>query len=145
MGRGRRSVAVRPLRSAPEAVWLGVGQRWHLQKLDYRERLARLVKRMREPGGTSCGKRWLPLAYWVGWSRGLGSWLTYIMDRESSGRPRAYNPVISCTGLMQLWPGNVAYTGLPWSGRIRWLMDPENNLRAALRLYRECGANPWHL
>jgi len=103
------------------------------------------MQRMRHPGGTSCGRRWLPLAYYVGWPRSLGRWLAAIMDRESSGRPRAYNPVISCTGLTQIWPGNVAYTHLSWSGRIRWLMDPENNLRAALRLYREAGTSPWRV
>lgn len=110
-----------------------------------RDKLKRCVAKMRHPGGTSSGVRWSSLALWVGWPRSALPWLTYVIMRESSGRARAYNPVISCTGLTQIWPGNVAYTGLSWQGRIQWLMDPENNLRAALRLYKQCGTSPWAL
>jgi len=145
LGHGRLRVDPRPHRGADEAVWRDVQLRWRLQRRDFDDRVERLVQRMRRPGGTSCGSRWAPLARWVGWPRACIPTLIAIVDRESSGRARAYNPVISCTGLTQIWPGNVAYTRLSWAGRIAWLMDPENNLRAALRLYRQAGWAPWSL
>lgn len=90
---------------------------------------------MKHPGGSSNGVRWMPLARWVRWPASTLSQLAYIIMRESSGRERAYNGVIGCTGLLQIWPGNVSQ---PWR-----LMDAEYNLRQGLRLYRECGWSPW--
>lgn len=115
-------------------------RRWHKQRREIHQRWARLMGRMKHPGGTSCGRRWLPLAYWVGWPRSLGSWLAYIMDRESSGRERAYNPVIGCSGLLQIWPGNL-HAGESAAD----LFHAEFNLRVGLRLYREAGTSPWTL
>ena len=101
---------------------------------------------MLHPGGSSNGERWLPLAYWVGWAHSLGSWLASTMNRESSGQERVVNHVIDCTGLMQIWPGNIIHRlGLSWEAAVRWLMVAENNLRAALWLYYEAGVSPWAL
>jgi hypothetical protein len=92
---------------------------------------------MKNPGGTSSGTRWAPLALWVGWPRSALHTLTGMIWFESSGRERAYNPVIGCTGLCQVWPKHVTNrTGMPWSAAIRWLMVAENNLREALRIFR---------
>jgi len=77
------------------------------------------------------------LARHVGWPRYTLSQLAYIIQRESSGRQNAYNGVIGCTGLLQIWPGHVSD---PWR-----LTDPEYNLAVGLRLYRSSGWGPWAL
>ena len=106
---------------------------------------------MRRPGGHPSGERWLPLARWVGWPADQLGTLVYIMAKrggtgESGGCPGAFNDVIDCTGLMQMWPGHVTHRlHLSWSAAIRWLKVPENNLRAALRLWKQEGWSPWAL
>jgi hypothetical protein len=90
------------------------------------------------------------LARWVGWPDAQIGTLVYIMAKrggsgESGGRPGAHNPVIDCTGLMQIWPGNLTYLHISWHAKIAWLKNPENNLRAALRLWRKCGWEKWAL
>ena len=111
-----------------------------MDQRDYRDRTDKLVERMRAPGGTSSGVRWAPLARWVGWPQYAIGELTRIIYRESSGRERAYNGVIGCTGLAQVWPKHVTdRTGMSWSAAIRWLMIAENNLREALRIFRAQG------
>ena len=83
--------------------------------------------------------RWLPLARWVGWPASTLSHLAYIIFRESSGRERAYNPVIGCSGLLQVWPGHVS------AANRQRLFEAEYNLRVGLRLYRTAGWQPWAL
>ena len=92
---------------------------------------------MRNPGGTSSGTRWGPLALWVGWPRACIPNLVYIIMRESSGRPNAVNSSSGCAGLLQILPSNVSQ---PWR-----LFDPEYNLRQGLRVYRLAGWSPWAL
>jgi len=113
------------------------GRYWRHMRRDFRQRTGRLVARMRCPGGSSNGVRWIPLARHVGWPRYTLSQLAYIIQRESSGRQNAYNGVIGCTGLLQIWPGHVSD---PWR-----LTDPEYNLAVGLRLYRSSGWGPWAL
>ena len=91
---------------------------------------------MRHPGGAASGTKWLPLAQWVGWPRSCFGELAYIIMRESTGRPTAYNPS-GCSGLLQIAPGNVREPGR--------LFEPEYNLAQGLRLYREAGWSPWSL
>lgn len=132
---GRLRVERRPSRDAAASVWLAAMDRWQRQERDFRHRLARLVDRMRHPGGTSSGVRWLPLARWVGWPASTLSHLAYIIMRESSGRPRALNASSGCAGLLQIHPCH----------GVANVFDPEVNLRAGLRLYRQCGWSPWAL
>ena len=95
---------------------------------------------MKRPGGSSNGARWAPLALWVGWPRSAIHTLTSMIWYESSGRERAYNGVIGCTGLTAIWPKHVTdRTSMSWSAAIRWLMVAENNLREALRIFHAQG------
>lgn len=88
---------------------------------------------MKHPGGSSNGVRWMPLARWVGWPEYTLSTLAYIIMRESSGRARALNPSSGCAGLLQIHPCHGVANAF----------DPEVNLRAGLRLYRQSGWAPW--
>jgi hypothetical protein len=92
---------------------------------------------MRHPGGSSNGVRWKPLARYVGWPEYTLGTLTAIIMRESSGRERAYNSVIGCSGLLQIWPGHVSNPSR--------LFEAEYNLTVGLRLYRSSGWAPWAL
>jgi hypothetical protein len=87
---------------------------------------------MKHPGGSSNGVRWAPLARWCGWPESALHTLTGMIMCESSGRERAYNGVIGCTGLTQIWPGWVEKAR---DVAIRWLMVAENNLREALVIF----------
>ena len=132
--------AARPDRAAVAARWVDAAASWRADRHDYRARTERLVERMRKPGGTSSGTRWAPLALWVGWPRSAIHTLTGMIWFESSGRERAFNGVIDCTGLTQVWPKHVTdRTGMSWPAAIRWLMIAENNLREALRIFRAQG------
>lgn len=132
--------AAKPDRSAVAARWLGAGVGWRADARAYQRRTDKLVERMREPGGTSSGTRWAALALWVRWPRSAIHTLTGMIWFESSGRERAFNDVIDCTGLTQVWPKHVTdRTGMSWSAAIRWLMIAENNLREALRIFRSQG------
>ena len=124
-----------PARSAPEAAWQKAGRRLKHQTLDWRGKVKAGVARMRKPGGTSSGARWLPLARWVGWPEHTLSHLAYIIMRESSGRTTALNPSSLCSGLLQIHPCH----------GVARPFDPEVNLRAGLRLYRSSGWAPWAL
>ena len=126
-------------RSASEALWRSDGESWQQLKRTYVKRFNVYRHKMLHPGGCASGTKWLPLAAWVGWPNNTFSNLAYIIMRESTGRPDAYNGVIGCTGLLQIWPGNV-----PSSERYL-LTDPEYNLTAGLRLYRSSGWGPWAL
>ena len=128
-----------PVRAASETVWRTNGQGWQRLKRTYVKRFNAYRHKMLHPGGAASGTKWLPLASWVGWPGDTFSQLAYIIMRESTGRPDAYNGVIGCTGLLQIWPGNV-----PSADR-HLLVDPEYNLTAGLRLYRSSGWGPWAL
>jgi len=143
-------VAARPARSDSDDVWLARRAQWTAQCQKMSRLTKRMVARMRRPGGTPSGARWIPLARWVGWPEEQIGTLVYIMAKrggsgESGGRPGAHNPVIDCTGLMQIWPGNLTYLRISWRAKIAWLKNPENNLRAALRLWRRYGWEKWAL
>lgn len=128
----------RPQASDCDDEWLRAGQRWQLQERDYKLKAGRLLQGMRHPGGSSNGVRWKPLARWVGWPEYALGTLTGMIWYESSGRERAHNDVIGCTGLTQIWPAHVTKrTGMSWAAATRWLMVAENNLREALRIFRE--------
>jgi len=105
----------------------------------FRARTAKLHHRITHPGGSSNGVRWKPLARYVGWPEYALPRLSQIIMRESSGRPQAYNGMIGCSGLLQIWPGHVSA-----ANRSR-LFDPEYNLRVGLRLWRQQGWQPWTL
>lgn len=105
----------------------------------FRARTKVLHHRITHPGGSSNGKRWIPLARYVGWPESTLQTLAYIIMRESSGRAHAYNGVIGCSGLLQIWPGHVAA-----ANRSR-LFDPEYNLRVGLRLWLAQGWSPWRV
>ena len=126
----------RPPRLAAAAVWLDRAHRWRAQRRAFVVRTFALVQRMRHPGGSASGAKWLPLARFVGWPAATLSHLAAIIMRESSSRPWARNPS-GCTGLLQIWPGHVSDPA--------HLTDPEYNLRVGLRLYREAGWAPWAL
>jgi hypothetical protein len=135
----RLRVARPPSRRETESTWRSASAAWCRQTRELRDRLSRLLDRMRDPGGSSGGRRWLPLARWVGWPDGALPTLAAIITRESSGRERAYNGSSGCSGLLQLWPGHVAASQRPQ------LLTAEFNLRVGLRLYRESGWSPWAL
>ena len=135
--RGPVRVWKSPKRSADAKAWTKALRRWRHQARDWRAKVRAGRHAMRHPGGTSCGARWAALALWVGWPRGTLSHLTYIIGRESSGRPRAVNSSSGCTGLLQILRSHVPD---PWR-----LTDPEYNLRVGLRLYRRSGWSPWAL
>jgi len=125
----------RPARAESRARWLVAAREWRLDSREYRERTDALVARMKNPGGTSNGVRWMPLARWVGWpSYTLGT-LAYIIMRESSGRARALNASSGCAGLLQIHPCH----------GVANVFDPLVNLAAGLRLWRASGWGPWAL
>jgi hypothetical protein len=90
------------------------------------------------PYGERC-RQWWPLAEAVGWPRSQLSLMGAVMNRESTCRPGAYNPV-SCgrgnhaMGLMQL---------CGWVCPPNGCFDPESNLTAALHLWERSGWCPW--
>lgn len=86
--------------------------------------------------GSSVG-RWVSLASRVGWPRAQWGQLFYVINRESRGQPAVVNSVIGCTGLLQIWPGNVTEPGR--------LTDAKYNLSQGLKLYRAAGWSPWAL
>ena len=132
-----RRLPRRPDRLAPVHVWESFLGAVHRDHRFCERHLDRCLTRMRSPGGSSSGTRWLPLARWVGWPQSALPHLAYIIQRESSGRPTAVNPSSGCTGLLQILRSHVSD---PWR-----LTDPEYNLRVGLRLYRQAGWSPWAL
>lgn len=118
-------------------MWLAAAEHWRAQRRDLVARLGRLVDRMRHPGGSSNGVRWLPLARWVGWPRYALHNLAWLIKNESSGRERA----VSATndhGLVQFNAPSWAGT---WGRRMRCsffphVYDPELNLRFALYVFK---------
>lgn len=134
----KNSGARQPSRAASGARWMDAGHGWKHDLRQYRQRTGKLVYRMKHPGGTSSGARWLALARWVGWPSSTWSMLTAVIMRESSGRERAgeENGGIF-RGLMQVWRSHVAarFWGL--------LYTAEHNLRVGLHLWRESGWGPW--
>ena len=122
-----------PRRAETASVWLTAASRWRSSGRAYRAKFRYLLDRMRHPGGSSNGTRWAPLARLIGWPERTIHTLTGMIMFESSGRERALNTAIDCTGLAQIWPGHVTHRlHLSWSAAIRWLMVGENNLRQAL-------------
>jgi hypothetical protein len=79
-------------------------------------------------------EQWHDLAAEVGWPEGQGPTLSYVMHRESSCDPNAYNRS-GATGLMQL-------LGWHCDGGCR---DPRGNLAEALVLWQSSGWCPWVL
>lgn len=126
-----------PRRSASEQTWKKYTRYLRHRTADWRAKIKAGRYRMLHPGGKSNGVRWMPLARWVGWpSRALNTLAGMIMC-ESSGRAKAFNTVIDCTGLTQIWPGHVTkWMKCSWSKAIRWLKVAENNLRQAYRIWK---------
>jgi hypothetical protein len=132
-------VAKRVARSSSAAVWEHARRRWHLQAEQFHARTAKLLYAMKHPPGAASGTKWLPLARHCGWPEYALSTLARIIYRESTGREHAYNGVIGCSGLLQIWPGHVSA-----ADRQR-LFDAEFNLTVGLRLWRSQGWSPWAL
>ena len=91
---------------------------------------------MTEPGGSSCGTRWIPLAKWAGWPSYALNNLARLIQNESSGRPRAVSPT-NDHGLVQ-------FNAPSWSRTFARVMhasffphiyDPLLNLRFALYVF----------
>jgi hypothetical protein len=148
-------VGAAPERDATAQEWGKARAHWRHQAKDWKAKTRDGLHAMRNPGGHPNGERWIPAARWLGWPESQLGTLVYIMAKrggtgESGGCPGAFNDVIDCTGLMQMWPGNLKELPLPkwvrdlsWSAKIRWLKDGMNNLWASLLLWRECGWSPW--
>jgi hypothetical protein len=100
-------ISRRPARTATTDAWLAVKIKWKAETKRFNAQVKYLKEKMQHPGGSSNGIRWKPLARWVGWPEYTLSQLCSIIMRESSGRERAYNGSIGCTGLLQIWPGNL--------------------------------------
>jgi hypothetical protein len=126
-----------PVKGSGVEAWTKAGRRWTRQRTDWAAKVKAGRAKMRNPGGTSCGTRWIPLLRWTRWPERVIPTMTAIIMRESSGRPKAVNPASGCTGLLQILRANCSQ---PWR-----LTDPEYNLRVGLRLYREAGLSPWAL
>ena len=95
--------------------------------------------------------RWLPLVAEYDWPVHE---VLAVMECESTGRPHAVNPTSGTAGLMQVHPGNMMradayYRPLRdivqpgWSAAQRWLLVPENNLRAAYLMWEFSGWSQW--
>jgi hypothetical protein len=112
---------------------------WQGQHRDSDRRLARLIHRMKFPGGSSNAERWWPAALFCHWPPSLHSWFVSVVARESSGRLMAENPSSHCLGILQLHPMHWAKYGY------EWMRDVFHQLRLGLKLYRECGSAPWAL
>jgi len=114
---------------------------WQREAKRFAVRVGQLVHRMKHPGGSSNGVRWMPLARWVGWPSYTLSNLAYIIMRESSGRENARNPS-GASGLLQLMPG--WWTG-QWGVPAGNPFDPEYNLRSGYLMWCKAGWQPWQL
>jgi hypothetical protein len=99
---------------------------------------------MTNPGGSSCGSRWRPLALWVGFKGRAVDALVALIQNESSGRERAVSPT-NDHGLVQFnlpsWAGT-------WARRMKCafipgVYDPEKNLRFALWVYHVVQHGSW--
>jgi len=134
--------AAKPDRAEPRARWVAAGLDWKRDAVEYGRRTARLVGKMKHPGGTSSGTRWAPLLRWLRYPESIIPTFVYIIGRESSGRVRAVNPSSGCAGLLQFQPA--WYRG-QWGYPAFDPFDPEANLRAGLHLWREVGMQPWAL
>jgi hypothetical protein len=127
----------KPPRSAPEAVWTAALQEWRAKRADLRQRTTRLVYRMKHPGGSSNGRRWIPLALWVGWPRSVVGTLAALIMNESSGIQDNISPTDDW-GLTQLHRSS-------WAAQFRRVIGTtfekgsliaEKNLRFALYIWR---------
>jgi len=135
-------VGPRPKRSECTAVWQKVWHKWRNQAADWRAKVTAGMKRMRCPGGTSCGTRWKPLMRFVGFPEYILPTFAAIIMRESSGRTRALNSSSGAAGLLQFMPQ--WYRG-QWGYPVFNPFDPEANLRAGVWLWRHEGLGPWSL
>jgi len=133
--------APRPPRSADKATWMRAGRRWRSMARSFPERTARLVWRMRHPGGSGAA-RWWPLARWVGWPSSQRGNVIKCVGGESGGNPRASNGV--CRGLMQIHECHAA-DWLRHIGRSYWRSwsDAACNLAYGLVLWLGGGWGPW--
>ena len=124
-----------PQRGATAETWSKAAAGWKANRVDWLGRFRHLRERMKHPGGSSNGVRWIPLAKWVGWPAGTLHSLAGLIYNESSGRERADNGI--CRGLTQIhqcW-GDLfrKVTGQPYFWGI---FDPELHLRFALYIWR---------
>lgn len=128
-------VAPRPERSASEAVWTQATKRWQHQREDWLAKVKQGLHDMRNPGGTSSGVRWMPLARYVGWPEKALHTLSGMIMCESSGRERAISPTQDY-GLTQLNKCHAAkfrqVIGKPFYSAA---LIAEHNLRFALYIY----------
>jgi|GEM_PF-1226117 len=127
-----------PQRGATAETWSKAAAGWKANRVDWLRRFRHLRERMKHPGGSSNGARWMPLARWVGWPRATLSQLSCLIMNESSGIERN----ISATndwGLTQLHRGPDGWESTfchvmhaAWAKTL----DPEYNLRFALYIWR---------
>jgi hypothetical protein len=96
---------------------------------------------------TSC-PQFEKLARTVGWPQAEIGRLSYVMARESSCNPKAYNAADPYGGSYGLAQNNGSNKGFFMRKKIvrksmTELFNPTRNLTAALALWRECGWACW--
>lgn len=128
----------RPARKSLPSIWREQGKQWKHESKRVRAKTARLVKRMKHPGGSGAA-RWWPAARYCGWPAHLKGWFCYVVWRESNARPQVVNSSSQCWGLLQLAPCHWQSHG------VAWIRDVFNQLRLGWKLYRGSGAAPWAL
>ncbi len=119
--------------------WQKALRRWTHQRDDWQAKVKAGRKEMRSPHGAASGKKWLPLAKWVGWPKRALHTLAGLIWYESSGIKANISPT-NDWGLTQL-------NRPSWEAKFRQVMhaawsktlNPEYNLRFALWIWKSQG------
>ena len=86
--------------------------------------------------------RWVWLANDTGWPHDTWPTLFYVIDRESGGSPKAYNPS-GASGLLQEMPG--WYAGDYYNFPDYDPFNPRLNLYYGYKGYKVSGWSPWSM
>jgi soluble lytic murein transglycosylase-like protein len=131
-----------PLRSADDASWNNYGRSMKRAARGCVVRYNKLFYKANNPGGSSNGVRWMPLARFAGWPESTLSTLAAIIMRESSGIESNMNHQGSgAAGLLQLMPG--WYHGDYYNFPDFNPLDPYLNLYYGHRGWHVSGWGPW--